>query len=50
MYEVTGEKYLYLTHYVHLVRIKEVTDCKSAWSAKLQNMQHSWALGPMARR
>jgi hypothetical protein len=43
MYEVTGEKYMYLTYYVHLVGIKEVTDCKSA---KLQNMQHSWALGP----
>jgi hypothetical protein len=43
MYEVIGEKYMYLTYIVHLVGIKEMTDCKSA---KLQNMQHSWALGP----
>jgi hypothetical protein len=46
MYKVIGEKCMYLTYCVHLVGIKEVTDGKSAWSAKLQNMQHNWALGP----
>jgi len=50
MYKVIGEKCMYLTYCVHLAGMKEVTDCKSAWSAKLQNMQHSWALGPFLDR
>jgi len=32
-------KYTYLTHYVHLVGIKEVTDCKNAWNGILQNTE-----------
>jgi hypothetical protein len=36
MLEVTGDKYMYLTYYVHLVGIKEVIDCKNAWSGKLK--------------
>jgi len=31
-----GDKYLYLTYYVHLVGIKEVIDCTKARSGKLQ--------------
>jgi hypothetical protein len=31
-----GDKYLYLTYYVHLVGIKEVIDCNNARSGKLQ--------------
>jgi hypothetical protein len=27
---------MYLTHYVNLVGIKEVTDCKNAWSASFK--------------
>jgi len=30
-----GDKYLYLTYYVHLVEIKELIDCKNPWSGKL---------------
>jgi hypothetical protein len=37
--KVTGDKYMYLTYYVHLVGIKEVTDCKKAWSEMLQNTE-----------
>jgi hypothetical protein len=33
---VVGDKYLYLTYYIHLVAIKEVIDCKNARSGKLQ--------------
>jgi hypothetical protein len=36
MYEVSGDKCMYLTYYVHLEGIKEVTDCKNAWSGKLK--------------
>jgi hypothetical protein len=34
--EVKGYKYVYLTYYVHLVGINEVTDCKNAQSGKLK--------------
>ena len=33
---VMGDKYMYLTYYVHLVAIKQVTDCKNARSGNLQ--------------
>jgi hypothetical protein len=28
MWEANGDNYMYLTHFVHLVGIKEVFDCK----------------------
>jgi len=37
MWEVIGDKYIFLTYYVHLVRIKEMIDWKNVWSGKLQN-------------
>jgi hypothetical protein len=37
MWEVIGDKYMYLTYYLHLVGIKEVINCKNAQSGKLQN-------------
>ena len=36
MQEVNGDKYMYLTYYVLLVGIREVTDCKNAWNGKLK--------------
>jgi hypothetical protein len=29
---------MYLTYYVHFVGIKEVVDCKNAWSGKLEKI------------
>jgi hypothetical protein len=41
--EVTVHKYMYLTYFVHLFGIKNVTDCKNAWSGMLQNPEmFSW--------
>jgi len=39
MYKGIGDKYtsMYLAYYVHLVGIKEVTDCKNSQSGKFQN-------------
>jgi hypothetical protein len=36
MYDVIGDKYMYLTFYVHLVGINEVIYCKNARSRKLK--------------
>jgi hypothetical protein len=36
MQEVVGDKYIYLTYYVHLVGIKQMTDCKNARCGKLK--------------
>jgi hypothetical protein len=38
MEEVIDNKYMYLTYYVHLVGIKQVTDCKKARCGKLKKM------------
>jgi hypothetical protein len=37
MQEVNGGKFMYLTYYVHLFGIIEVTECKNARSGLLQN-------------
>jgi hypothetical protein len=39
MQEVIVDKYMYLTHYLHSVGIKEVIDCKNARSGILQNTE-----------
>jgi len=44
MYEVIGNKYMYLTHYVHWDGIKEATDCKNARSEKLQHQLVTYSM------